>query len=191
MSTRRSNKQAYSDDAVRAALRHHWHAATPEQRKDGRDWYKHALLAATNMAIQHGVPVHTAAGVIAALSPQHTWAQNLRLAEECLSGGTPKCFKRTANLAMYVRQQWMPEYVEAAIRGRKVTAFYANIIGDESWVTIDRWMLRAMGLPDKFSLTDKRYTQLGELVCDVARELNVTPAVLQATVWCVVRGKSF
>jgi hypothetical protein len=63
------------------------------------NWYATAYDAAHGMAFVHGVPVHVAVGVIAALSPRMEWDANLRIAERMLaSGGTLERGALTDNL---------------------------------------------------------------------------------------------
>ena len=179
-----------NDNMARQALRAYREAArcNPVTERDGRDWYNAALVHAHAFARHHHVSVNCAAGVIAVLSPQHTWDQNLKLAEVCLGGGTPRCFKKTASLACAIRDaNGMPD---TALMGPKVGAFYRAIMGHQDAVVIDRWMLRAMGMPDA-RLTRKRYAVLAQVVRDVAKEHCESASTFQAIVWCQIRGKSF
>jgi hypothetical protein len=58
--------------------------ATPEDIDAGRNWYPFARRCAADMATKYGVPLDTAAGIIAVLSPQTEWLANLRAAETIL-----------------------------------------------------------------------------------------------------------
>jgi hypothetical protein len=155
--------------------------------RDGRQWYNGAMEHAIGFARQHGVNISTACAVIAVLSPQRDWDQNLKLAEVCLRGDTPRCFKKTAALACEIRDS---RIVDCSKMGPKVEAFYWAIQGDTQSVVIDRWMLRAMGIEER-GVTRKRYAELVEVVREVAREYGEVPSTFQAIVWCSIRGKSF
>ena len=57
----------------------------PQQTKEvTKHWYVGANKIANELAKKHGVSVETASGVIASLSPQKDWYQNLSLAERVL-----------------------------------------------------------------------------------------------------------
>lgn len=172
------------------SLRHLRAYATPAQVRDGRQWYKLALMEATDMAMRYDVPVRTAAGVIAALSPRKTWAQNVRLAHELLSGGetrTLSAHRLIANRIIGAEHLLAPDEV---MRGPKTRAFYRAIMGDVDAVVLDVWMLRALGVSSA-KLTPKQYEMLAEVVRAEAIRVGEMPAEYQAIVWCAIRGKSF
>lgn len=163
-----------------------YECATPDQIADGTAWYPLALQQALTFSLRHNIPVRNCAAVIALLSPQHTWSQNLRLAEVCLGGGTPRCIGHLARAAVDARN-YGPD-VERM--GPKVRAFYRAIMGDPYSVVVDRWMLRAMGV-DRDKLTLKQYELCASAVRAAAVSVPELPAYFQAIVWCVARGKSF
>lgn len=62
-----------------------WRAtATADDIERGRDWYPLARKVARQLATRYGVSVDTAAGVIAALSPRCSWAENMAAGETIL-----------------------------------------------------------------------------------------------------------
>ncbi len=181
------------------SMRHIYAYATEQQREDGRKWYKLALLEAVNMALMYGVQVRTAAGVIAALSPRKTWAHNLRLAHEYLSGARPRTLKASLAAAdrVYAGDLCVvpPDYdgdgmLLPSLRGPKTRAFYRAIMGDGDSVVLDVWMLRALGVSSD-KLTDRQYAELADVVMAEAQSAGVPPSEYQAIVWCAIRGKSF
>jgi len=155
---------------------------------DGHHWYKLAHLQAIEFALQYHTSIATAAGVIAALSPMKSWSQNMKLAADCLAGETPRCLRSNARTACYIRDGIA---VGTVLKGRKTEAFYRAIMGDENAVVIDRWIIRAMGLPDETRLTPKQYDTLAAIVTIEAAIAGTTPAQFQAVVWCAIRGRSF
>jgi len=66
--------------------------ATSQEVQLGVDWYPSAYKIAVRMAGTYGVPTETAAGVIAALSPNNRWERNIVDAEAIIkcwrAGGT-------------------------------------------------------------------------------------------------------
>lgn len=165
------------------------HAAlTPEAKRDGERWYKLALMEATRLALAYDVPVRVAAGVIAALSPRKTWAQNLKLAEDCLARkkvGSTWALVRTAETV----RDWPDSPPLSTLKGPKVRAFYEAIMGDTNAVVVDVWMLRALGF-DGIPMTRKRYQWVATKFAHYAWQLGSRPAELQAQIWCHVRGRS-
>ncbi|MET8983265.1 hypothetical protein ABZX85_47645 [Streptomyces sp. NPDC004539] len=63
-----------------------WRAATPQQRRRGRTWYRTAHDLAS--LITDGHP-RAGAGVIAALSANKSWPHNQRLARQAYETGVP------------------------------------------------------------------------------------------------------
>ena len=102
-------------------------------------WYADALDRASGMATRHGVPVHVAVGVIAALSPRMEWEANLRIAERMLaSGGT---LTRGALTAMLSKARDIVAGIDplAAMTAPKTANFYRAIISaGADGVVIDR-----------------------------------------------------
>ena len=66
--------------------------ATSQEVQLGVDWYPSALDIANRIAVKYGVSAETAAGVIAALSPNNRWERNIIDAENIIkcwaAGGT-------------------------------------------------------------------------------------------------------
>ena len=66
--------------------------ATSQEVQLGCDWYPSALDIATRIGVKYGVSAETAAGVIAALSPNNRWERNIIDAENIIkcwaAGGT-------------------------------------------------------------------------------------------------------
>jgi len=80
------------------------------------------------------------------------------------------------------------------LRGRKVNALYMNLIGDESYVCVDRWVMRYYGASNGKGdgeirgIPDKLYDQLESRVREEAGELGITPAHRQGQIWCEMSG---
>ena len=80
------------------------------------------------------------------------------------------------------------------LRGRKVKALYMNLIGDETYVCVDRWVMRYYGASggngdgEIRGIPDKLYNRLEARVREEAEELGITPAQRQAQIWCEMSG---
>lgn len=73
----------------------------------------------------------------------------------------------------------------------KLANFAANLAGDYSRVTVDRWAYRiATGDNEGVTVpTGKLYIELAAAYVEAAKLRNVNPATMQAATWCAIRGK--
>ena len=160
----------------------------------GLAWYGRAESTIAGMAQTYGVTRDAAAGVVAVLSPRSRWSTNLQWAEAILAArGNPEApaVSTTANRA----KAWSiangadPETV---VNGPKVSAFWANLRGDSSYVTVDVWAARAAGIPmaegEYLTRTDMR--ELQAAYRQAAERRGIPVAHLQAVVWVAVRGNA-
>lgn len=72
------------------------------------------------------------------------------------------------------------------LSGPKVRSFYQNLIGNENAVTIDVWMLKFFGIPNK-GLTKKQYQKLADKIRRYAKKVGLTASELQAILWTYTR----
>lgn len=72
--------------------------------------------------------------------------------------------------------------------GRKIKSFYRNLIGDETCVTVDMWMMRYYGY-SKDIPTTKQYDIIEKQVQSEAITLGLTSAQHQANIWKSIRGQ--
>jgi hypothetical protein len=163
------------------------------QEYEARGWYTLAQGAARALSKEHGVTLHRAAGVIAALSPMNTWAVNLMLAGRVLAAASRGRRRRPARcgLRANVDKAWL--IAQGArpldvLSGPKVRSFYRNMTGDLDAVTIDRWAARAAGLPDHYASSQSRYDEVSAAYREAAKTVGLSPAVFQAIIWCSIRG---
>jgi hypothetical protein len=105
---------------------------TPADVRDvSADWYVGANRVAGELAQKHGVDVEEAAGVIAALSPQKDWYQNVSLADRVLGiyakGRSGEALPAEA-LTVARRIYGKPQYAEdlAALGGRSFDDLTTN-----------------------------------------------------------------
>jgi hypothetical protein len=174
-----------------------YRAARPEQIAAGMQWYADAHTFA--LAISGGDLI-TGAGVIAALSPQTSWAQNMTLASRAFVEGFASG-QTGANVdkANRILAGESPEDVlgwnnPKAKSGHKVRNFYRNIVdptGREC--TIDR---HAFDVAVGEQTDSKARGQLGrvgqyDLFADTYREAarlaGIAPAQMQAITWVTWR----
>lgn len=169
-------------------IREHYRTATLDQKAAGWSWYNDAQATTRCMADSTGHERSVCAGVIAALSPRNRWANNVSQAWDMLEG------KEVRGLSVSIRKaeriiQGKP-IGEVLGKGWKTAAFFANISGDESMVTVDVWAARAVGCGNVDLSNERNYGDISAAYQFAAAEAGITPAQMQATVWIVVRGSA-
>jgi len=122
----------------------HFNQATPAEYAAGVRWYPDAHAYAADLAQQHGQTIATVCGIIAALSPSNKWPRNKADAAAILQQG-PAASVATYNTnkakALAIAHGAAPLDI---LRGRKVRAFYQNILNPacNQTITIDRHAAR-------------------------------------------------
>lgn len=181
-----------------------WMALAAKWEKlESMKWYPQAHDFAVYLSKEYHITVEQAAAVISVLSPGNNWDRNMTDADLVCQAwknedydvqvGTyrPQLMKAWNILTNGAR--WSNSEMEAAISqptAKKTRSFYHNILDpkDPRYITIDRWILRALGLWTN-STTPRLYA-LGETaISEVAQEKGVVPCILQAFVWVVIRNR--
>jgi len=169
--------------------------ATADERADGFAWYAAAYEAAENIARRTGLDVAVVVAVIAVLSPQKLWEENIVWAEQVCAAhvagqplprrGLGNSLRRaaialTGDLSDVLRESG----------SLKVRNFYLSIMGVPGAACVDRHALRiVMGDPmvTPPGMSDGRYRLAAEAYCDAARELRVGVRHVQAVTWTVCK----
>ena len=152
------------------------------ERESATMWYRSARCHAHGIAIMRDIPFESACAVISAFSPRVQWNRNMTLAWDWCLGREVRCLGNSKRAAERASRDGI-----CALKGLKTNAFARNISGDMEAVTIDAWMLRPFGLK---SASVGNYRTLANAIRTVAREVNMTPADLQALIWVRLRGKA-
>ncbi len=172
-----------------------YRSATPDQYAAGVDWYPHARRIAGELAEETGVTLETAAGVLAALSPQNAWEKNVRDAREACRAGTAKGLHTGAQTrkADDILSGLHPVDV---LRGTKETSFFHNIVNPTGadHVTIDRHahdiaVGRRFGDADRGLSSARRYANLALAYRRAAAVLGEAPVTVQAVTWNAWTGR--
>ena len=172
-----------------------WYAHAWESEKvEGVSWYPVARQAAQQLAERYSLPVVVTAAVIAVLSPQMRWTQNIAAAEtvirHALAGMTPEDYKIAAYPVNKRKAHAIVLSGEIDIDPKsspKVYSFWSNIVDpDSDFVTVDRhaikvWLDCADGGSAAFP--PSLYPKVADDYRLVARELGLSPAALQAILW--------
>jgi hypothetical protein len=167
--------------------------------ESGRKWYIDAHGFVESMSSRYNFPVQSVAGIVAVLSPGAKWDLNKRDAENILRFGeqaTVTTYTPNKDKALKILNGDDPFKVLKGSKGRgqKVNSFFINILdpSDDSYVTIDRWILRAFGiteLKEQKAVFDnpKQYEFIASVIRRKAKDYNLIPCQLQAVIWETVR----
>lgn len=173
----------------RDRLTRHFEVAPAEIHIEGAAWYGNAERVVAELAEAHGLSRPRVAGVIAALSPQVRWRENVESATRILEGKYTGVQGYPANVgkASAIAAGGDPDLI---LGGDKVRAFWANLIGSREAVTVDTWAARAAyGLERPLPGQPKgtRYERIARAYRAAAASVAAHPREFQAIVWLAVR----
>jgi hypothetical protein len=162
-----------------------WNAATSRQRELGRAWYPVANQHAYDVGDGN---VKVGAAVIAALSANKSWPENLRLANQCAHGPIAGHVRDALDK---VRRLYAGEEPELVLPMSSKTGHFYRCISNPSdrlAVCIDRHahdvaVGEIYGNRDRGLSSTARYETLRLAYLNAASRLGVIAQVLQATVW--------
>jgi hypothetical protein len=143
------------------------------------------------LAERHGREPYRVAAIIAALSPQVRWRENVYSADALLAGDkSVRGYPANIAKAWAIREGAEPAQV---LGGDKVLAFWANLGGATRPVTIDTWAARAAeGLerPRPNQPKHALYKRFARAYTAAADYLQIPPRDFQAIVWLATRPAS-
>lgn len=186
---------------VRRILTRH-DAATPEQVAEGTVWYEQARVFSAELAERYPFTFEQVAHVIAALSPQVPWGKNAASTVDALEAyvngwdGESKLPDYPGYSANGKKAHAILSGDLSVLRGPKVTAFAAAIMGDLSHVVTDVWAVRAarsragnllVAYTDGELPGAPEQRAIAEAYRRAAGRRGIEPAVMQARVWVQVR----
>ena len=162
--------------------------ATVEQRIQGERWYETAHQIAQMIS---GGDVIKGAGVLAALSANKSWTENLKIAKRAFAVGSA-----SGHTKVQLRKAQAildgAEPLSVLGNGQKTRNFYANIVDpdDPYAVCIDRHAHDVAvgvvyGNDDRGLSAKGRYEVLADAYREAARRLNTLPSTVQAVTWVV------
>lgn len=184
--------------------------ATDAEVAEGRAWYDTAREIAANLASPaDGIDTERAAAIIAVLSPQVRWKENVESARLVIGATLAGRVRMPPGVRAYpsnVRK------AQAIVRGAeiglgpgdglggeapKVRNFWRAIVGDSDAVTLDVWAMRAALVRRDIASytwakvpTPKRafYPRAVGWYRDAAERCGETPRDFQAIIWTAIRG---
>jgi len=154
----------------------------------GLQWYAEHQTWIQETAGRLDLPFEHLAAAVAILSPGVPWSKLCERLEGWVTTGQGMPGYQ-ANLRK-ARQALAGDL--SVVRGPKVQAFYANLCGDYSQVTVDRWAYRAwlgeLGavIPSGKHIQN-HYKKIAADYQEAAAAVGLLPAHYQAVVWNVAR----
>ena len=201
------NGSEFDRKRLQSRVQYYIDNATLWQKQQGCSWYWQAHRYAVHLSRMYGFTLHQTAAVISILSPGTRWSINMRDAEAYCKAARDgdeqpsattygpqqaKAWgvlnldrKRACSLSAYDYEDYIgTEYA------KKTKAFYWNMLDPtaKDVVTIDRWVLRALGL-NRDHLSIRQYDAVVEAIRDVARKYKTQAHKVQATIWLAVQDE--
>lgn len=179
--------ERYTNNLLRLA------SVANEQGLDGF-WYVYQRYTLLSIANDYGVSLDAVTYVTATLSPALSWEKNLEGTRAFFDEWFGRC-GNSRQTAYGTNVGKCSEYmfgVRSGIpTGRKVSAFYRNLLGDTQALTLDRHAIRAarMGVRNmggesgEQKICDAEFAVVENAYRKAANLLGVSPSYLQALVW--------
>ena len=162
--------------------------SSPDHISAGKEWFTKGQNHCSIISDIAGISNEHSAAVISALSPRTTWKRNVMGAYHLVvTGNAPHCMSANVKRAKIALNS--PDPI-STLKGNKTNRFAKNLAGDYNWATIDVWMLRALGMDDKMLDRAGVYEAIEYCFKLASKRLGVEPAIIQATIWCSIRGKA-
>lgn len=158
--------------------------ATKAELIEGAAWYDTARNDLKTVSLAHRVPFDVVVGICAALSPRLRWSLNVVYTDWVIQGIHVPHITSMVNKAKRILETGNVSLITAP----KTSAFYANLMGDYTRVTVDRWMYRLAGFDVSLYIPDVHYTECEQAVIQLSNDIGyLNPAQLQAVLWLIAR----
>ena len=162
--------------------------ATSQDQLDAIGWYADASKLAEELTDMGYLTFDQSCCIIATFSIRQRWVKNGELARRFASGERDLPVMSAINRIADNVVSFDDPY--SALNGDKTNAFAHNIANDVMAVTLDVWMIRAVGGNTKQSLGKKAYRDLANDLREAAMIYGMVPSHFQALIWILVRGSS-
>jgi hypothetical protein len=178
--------------------------ATPEEFEHWIDWYQHAHEDVKSLQARHArirrkqgekpIPFDVVAAVVAVLSPNNSWLNNLAAADYLLTHQTGEgstAYRANATKALTMMDTWVIDQV----KGPKVTVFFESL--HKPWATghkvvldghmINIWRGQKRGIKGTKQPSVEERAQILRDFAQAAEDLSITPQSVQALTWYIWR----
>lgn len=182
-------KSGLNGDDIKAKIYAAYYAANEVQIADGMEWYSDTQNLVRHMSDVTGFSTAVCGAVISHCSVRAQWTQNVSAAWAILLGeiDLAKPYVLGGNIERSVKAIVSDNPIDT-FNGHKTRNFARNIAGDMNGVTIDVWMCKAIAIEQKWLTRVGLYEALADIFREVANEVNISAAQLQAIVWVVTKG---
>lgn len=171
-------------------------------KKQATNWYYEVNEFCLSLSEIYDVPLIKVTGIMSALSPNNTFSSNCKSLERFLKYKgmcrvtTFHGQKEKAKQILFMENP-TEDKIKSILGGLKTQAFFENLYRPHTSraVTVDIWQIRwakSIGLiPEKGTLTPKRYRLIADMVTKVANDLQLLPHQYQALTWYETRGAMY
>lgn len=188
--------KTYNSIQIKASLQQWYNVGSESDEL----WYTKARWLLQDIAASFDIDVHHACNLCAILSPRNAWHANVSDVVTVLTGVgnniSPEyirvhTFDNHKYKAIVYVMDCIGEGSDATryVTGQKVSAFAAALRGDYNSVVVDTWMIAASGLNPKTEFVHRNglYNIIANCIKEIASELYLEPALVQARIWCSIR----
>lgn len=159
--------------------------------QEGLCWYSSARTYFGQLADKYKLPHNKVYAVVAALSPFQRWETQLTKTEPFIAAELRKKgmgrfpgFRSNVRTARYL----LHSKEEPKLTGRKVSAFYKNLSGDSTEVTLDRHAISAaLGVKQKenYRIDNNTFSAIRRAYVECAQRVNLGLSTFQAIIWTI------
>lgn len=187
------NKFIYNSEVIQDNLEEMWSAISLSSFLEGKEWYWIANSIAQDIADTYNVPIEVICGVMASMSPQKSWEENIKLCKRYIED--PHNFKghvrKMVGKAHIISMWWQgykdrKGFIERILNGPKIVSFFNNMLNpyDNSYITIDTHHLSiCLGDSKINTCTPKQYEFLRQETLKFAKKQNLIGNEVQAILW--------
>jgi hypothetical protein len=163
---------------------------TPEELEYWRKWYRYAHDTAVQLARKYNKDLMTVAGVIAIMSPQTDWVENIRRADIVLSGQFDRVYHLDTSMQRAYALIMKGDF--SAILGPKVFPFFLSIFDPVRYqdeVVVDKHAIGIwLGRPLDKSIPDLLRDQVTRDYGIAGAKFGLTAQEAQAAAWAAWRA---
>ncbi len=185
-------KFEYNKEFIEENLKEVLEAVPLFSYREASMWYSRANNIAKELSKKYRVAHYKVCGIIAALSPQKSWPQNISITELFLKTKCKECkhVTRMHDKAIRVFNAKSNKEVDKILNGKKIVNFYNHIYKpqDDKYVVLDVHMLQLILQNYRVkSCTDKQYEFLKDIFIKFAKKEGFKVSTLQSILWLYFR----
>jgi len=156
----------------------------------GMQWYPIENEYCRDIANKHNRDIITVSGLFAVFSPIKSVRENKNILENYLKGRKYGHTQSQMNKAHRIANSIDLDEISNILHGNKTIAFFRHLYNpmDKEVSCIDSHMIKYFNQGDLIHITPKRYKIMSNSVKKFAKDVNLLPSEVQATLW--LRAKS-